>query len=196
MAGRYKSGRQPRTTALTPRKQRFVEEYLVDLNGAAAARRTGYSQVQAASRASQLLADPSIQGAISAAMLARSRKVGLKAEDVLDAIQCVLLGDPTELLEMSGGTISIRDLKTLPKNVTKAIKSVKQVQTEAGPVVTVMMHDKVQAAKLAMDHLGMNAPVKHDHSVEVQSKRERLAALLEELRGSGANRDPAGAKSG
>ena len=30
-------------TKLTPKQQRFVEEYLIDLNAAASARRAGYS---------------------------------------------------------------------------------------------------------------------------------------------------------
>ena len=43
--------------ALTAQRQRFVEEYLVDLNGTEAAIRAGYSPRSAKAQASQLLVD-------------------------------------------------------------------------------------------------------------------------------------------
>jgi phage terminase small subunit len=42
---------------LTPKQQRFVAEYLVDLNGKQAAIRTGYSAKTAEQQASRLLSN-------------------------------------------------------------------------------------------------------------------------------------------
>lgn len=50
--------------ALTPKQERFVEEYLVDLNGTQAAIRAGYSPKTANEQASAMLAKPSIQEAV------------------------------------------------------------------------------------------------------------------------------------
>lgn len=47
--------------ALRPRERQFVREYLQDLNGTAAAVRTGYSEKSAASQASRLLRKPQIR---------------------------------------------------------------------------------------------------------------------------------------
>lgn len=58
---------QAALAALTsPMHRRFVEEYPVDFNGAAAARRAGYSQKTAASQASRLLTSVNVRRAIDA----------------------------------------------------------------------------------------------------------------------------------
>ena len=68
---------------LTPKQQRFVEEYLVDLNGAAAARRAGYSAKNADNIASELLGKTQVREALAAAMEERSRRVEIDADYVL-----------------------------------------------------------------------------------------------------------------
>ncbi len=49
-------------TAMTPRQTRFVEEYLIDLSAARAARRAGYSTRSAAQRGYLLLRDKFYRG--------------------------------------------------------------------------------------------------------------------------------------
>ncbi len=51
---------------LTPKRERFVNEYLVDMNGAQAARRAGYAVGSARQTAHLLLTKPDIQDAIRA----------------------------------------------------------------------------------------------------------------------------------
>jgi phage terminase small subunit len=68
---------------LTPKQSRFVEEYLVDLNGKQAAIRAGYSANTAEVQASRLLRIVKIQVALSAAMRARSRNTEVTPDRVL-----------------------------------------------------------------------------------------------------------------
>lgn len=68
---------------LTPKQQRFVEEYLVDLNGTQAAIRAGYSAKTANEQAARLLAKVSIAGAVQTAKAVRAEKTGFDAEWVL-----------------------------------------------------------------------------------------------------------------
>lgn len=68
---------------LTPKQQRFVEEYLVDLNATQAAIRAGYSAKTANEQGSQLLVKLSITEAIAAAKAKRSEKTEITAEWVL-----------------------------------------------------------------------------------------------------------------
>lgn len=49
---------------MTPKQQKFVQEYLVDLNATAAARRAGYSEKTANKIGTQLLGKTSIQQAV------------------------------------------------------------------------------------------------------------------------------------
>ena len=69
--------------ALTAKQQRFVEEYLVDLNATQAAIRAGYSADTAKQQGSRLLTNVDVQEAIAAAMAERARRTEIKADDVL-----------------------------------------------------------------------------------------------------------------
>ena len=65
------------------KQARFVEEYLVDLNGKQAAIRAGYSAKAAEVQASRLLNFAKVRIAITAAMRARSRRTAISADRVL-----------------------------------------------------------------------------------------------------------------
>ena len=56
---------------LTPKQQRFVEEYLIDLNATQAAIRAGYSNKTAGQVGYENLRKPEIQQAVTTAKLAR-----------------------------------------------------------------------------------------------------------------------------
>ena len=68
---------------LTPRQRRFVDEYLVDLNGTQAAIRAGYSAKTAGRIAGQILKKLEIQQAISAAQVERQKRTELTADEVI-----------------------------------------------------------------------------------------------------------------
>lgn len=68
---------------LNPKQQRFVEEYLVDLCGAAAARRAGYSGNHLHQQVSALLSLPSVAVAVSRGLKERSERVKIDAAWVL-----------------------------------------------------------------------------------------------------------------
>jgi len=72
-----------KTKILKPKQQRFVEEYLIDLNATKAAIRAGYAKKGAQQQGSRLLSNVVIQAAIQQAMDKRVLRVGLKADEVL-----------------------------------------------------------------------------------------------------------------
>lgn len=69
---------------LTAKQQRFVEEYLVDLNAKQAAIRSGYSARNADKIASQLLGKYRVSAAIAAAKAERSARVAVSSDYVLN----------------------------------------------------------------------------------------------------------------
>lgn len=69
--------------ALTPKQERFVEEYLVDLNATQAAIRAGYSPKTANEQASAMLAKPSIQEAVQAQRAKVSERTMRTVADVM-----------------------------------------------------------------------------------------------------------------
>ncbi len=77
---------------MTPRKARFVEEYLIDLNATNAAKRAGYSEKTANTQGSRLLADVDIATAITEARAARTQRNEITADQVLKELGLVAFG--------------------------------------------------------------------------------------------------------
>jgi phage terminase small subunit len=71
---------------LNPKQQRFVKEYVIDLNGTQAAIRAGYSPKTANSISSQLLTKLNIQEAIAVAQKKVTDNLDITAERVLREI--------------------------------------------------------------------------------------------------------------
>lgn len=71
---------------MTPKQQRFVEEYLIDLNATQAAIRAGYSESTASEIGYENLTKPQIAEAIQAAMDERSTRTEITADYVLQSI--------------------------------------------------------------------------------------------------------------
>jgi phage terminase small subunit len=80
---------------MTPRQQRFVGEYLVDLNATQAAIRAGYKLGHARQMAAENLSKPVIADAIAAAQLARSERLELTQDHVLRGLhrEATWMGD-------------------------------------------------------------------------------------------------------
>ena len=68
---------------LNPRQQRFVEEFLVDLNATRAAIRAGYSERTAQPQGARLLSKVMVQEAVAAGMEKRSQRVEITQDSVL-----------------------------------------------------------------------------------------------------------------
>ena len=72
---------------MTPKQQRFVEEYLVDLNATQAAIRAGYSEKTARSQGQRLLTNVDIAMAIEAGQTERSERTEVTQDYVLEVIR-------------------------------------------------------------------------------------------------------------
>lgn len=72
--------------SLTDKQQRFVAEYLIDLNATQAAIRAGYSEKTANEQGNRLLANVSVAPAIQAAIKKRSERTQVDADYVLRTI--------------------------------------------------------------------------------------------------------------
>ena len=68
---------------LTEKQQRFIDEYLIDLNATQAAIRAGYSVKTAREQASQNLTKLNIQQAISEKMAERSKRTGVNQDRIV-----------------------------------------------------------------------------------------------------------------
>ena len=78
---------------MTPKQQLFVDEYLIDLNATQAAIRAGYSTRTAAETGYENLRKPHIAAAIRVATKARSERLEITADQVLQAIAKIAFAD-------------------------------------------------------------------------------------------------------
>lgn len=72
--------------ALTPKQQRFVEEYLIDFNATQACIRAGYSQKSAGAQGGENLEKPEIQQAIAEGKAKMSERTGITQDLVLNGL--------------------------------------------------------------------------------------------------------------
>lgn len=75
---------------LTPKQAAFVKEYLIDLNGAQAAIRAGFSERTARTKASQLLDLPHVKEAIEAEMAKRAERTEITQDYVITNLALVV----------------------------------------------------------------------------------------------------------
>lgn len=102
---------------LTPKQERFVAEYLVDLNATQAAIRAGYSAKTAKAQGSRMLTNVDVASAIAAGQRARGERIEATADDVLREITRLAMFDPADLITVKRPA----DIARLPENVRRAI---------------------------------------------------------------------------
>lgn len=154
---------------LTPKVLRFIDEYLVDLNGAHAAERAGYSRKTSKEIAYQLLGKPHVMEAIAAAKAARAERTEITTDRVLQELAAMAFFDPGEL-----GTYEVQspaDIAALPEALRRSI--VGWSWDRVGNF-TLKLADKPAVVALTMRHLGMLQD-KVDHT----TKGDKLPANTE-----------------
>lgn len=78
---------------LTPKQVRFIEEYLVDLNGTQAAIRAGYSPDSATVQASKMLTLPKIQEALTAKQSKRAARLEVSVDRIEKELARIAFAD-------------------------------------------------------------------------------------------------------
>ena len=107
-----KTKRRPRTIkkATLARHKRFVAEYVIDHNGARAARAAGYAKRTANVMASQLLARADVQQLVVEAEAEIRKTTKMTAEGILVGVICLNAGDRDELASSSPGPhVNVQD---------------------------------------------------------------------------------------
>lgn len=98
-----------RPDSLAPKQERFVAEYLVDLNATQAAIRAGYSAKTAYSAGQRLLKHVEIQKRVSAGKGKQLAKAEITAERVIAEIARLCLSDVRKLFNDDGSLKKPKD---------------------------------------------------------------------------------------
>ena len=139
---------------LTEKQRRFAAEYLIDLNGTQAAIRAGYSARTANEQASRMLANVSIQQAISEAMGERSKRTGVNQDRIVQELAKIAFLKITDVVDREG-----RIKENASEDDLACIESIKykHSDTETGSSTEreVKAASKLKAMELLGKHLGM-----------------------------------------
>ncbi|GAB6170072.1 terminase small subunit [Clostridium carnis] len=166
---------------LTPKQERFVEEYLIDLNATQAAIRAGYSAKTANEQGSRLLTNVSIRTCIDEAMAERSKRTGVNADRVLIELARLGFVNATDVINMDTATVK----SNANRDDTAAIAAVKvkTIPTEGGGEITereIKLYDKTKNLELIGKHLGMFKD-KLEVKGNVDIGMGKLNSILEQL---------------
>ncbi|WP_184709918.1 terminase small subunit [Comamonas odontotermitis] len=110
--------------ALTPRQQRFVDEYLVDLNGTQAATRAGYSPRTANEQAARLLANASVAAAVQAAKEKRAERVEITQDMVLKELAKIGFANMHDYMRVGPDGDPVLDFSALTRDQAAALSEV------------------------------------------------------------------------
>lgn len=128
---------------LTPKRIRFVDEYLVDLNATQAAIRAGYSPKTAYSIGFEILKKPEIQDEIAKRRGELQEETEINQERIFQEESYLAFADVRQLFDQGGGMLPIH---LLPEGVARAISSFEVVETpDGGQKIKVRLWDKGRA---------------------------------------------------
>lgn len=145
--------------ALTPKQERFVAEYLVDLNGAQAAIRCGYSPKTARVQGAKLLTLPNIAAAVAEGKARQLDKADLTASRVLEELRRLAFADPRALFDADGNLKPIQQLDAETASTIASFEVIKK-NAAAGDGVIDTVHkirtvDKTKALDSLAKHFGL-----------------------------------------
>ena len=104
---------------LTPKQERFVREYRVDVTATQAAIRAGYSKKTAQEQSSRLLSNVMFSAAIAKGQHALAEKTGVTAEKVIAELALIGFANMRDYLNLSDPEKPMVDLSNLtPERVS------------------------------------------------------------------------------
>lgn len=168
---------------LTEKQQRFVDEYLIDLNATQAAIRAGYSINNADKIGSELLGKTRVSEAISKAMAERSKRTGINQDRIVLELAKIAFVKITDVVNSDCEILTDADEADLAAIESVKVKTIPTKSGEAGIEREVKLASKLKAIELLGKHLGM-----WKDKVEVsglETERNKLDNILTQLRGDG-----------
>ena len=150
---------------LTPLQERFVSEYLTDLNAGAAARRAGYAPAYASRQGSALLADSRVQARVAERQAERRARTEVDSDFVLRRLLEEVNADAADLYDpVSGRLLPVRSWPEVwRRGLVSTIRTTtlygrgENRATEIGEQVDVVLVDRARRLELLGKHIKVNA---------------------------------------
>ena len=133
---------------LTPKQQRFCDEYLIDMNATRAALRAGYTQATAMN--GQLMEMPKIQAYLKKRTAEASKKLQVSHETLLGELMKVAFANMGDYFGDDGKIKAMNDVLDDKKS---AIWSLKVSEGKYGTTVQLRLHNKLAALEKIAKHI-------------------------------------------
>jgi phage terminase small subunit len=180
---------------LTPREQKFVSEYIIDLDATDAAVRAGLGKTRKSSTeiASRLRRKDSVAQAISVLIAQRS---GVTSSRIIEELGKLAFADVTDIVKVKNGQIVVADTDDLSPDQRASIAEISETLGEGGRTIKVKLHDKLNArdklAKvLSLYKERVEVTQTYDpNTLESARKRviDRMESMLRRMDGGGESR--------
>jgi len=155
---------------LTSKQERFIQEYLIDLNATAAYQRAGYKATGdvAAAAASRLLSNVKVQDRIQRAQIQYAKRTEVTAENILRELGRIAFSDPRRLFNADG---SLKAVIELTDDDAACLASLEVLEEFAGRgedrelvghTKKLKLWNKNNALELAGKHIGLFLN-RHEH---------------------------------
>ena len=177
---------------LSPKRQRFVDEYLIDLNGTQAAIRAGYSARTANEQAAALLAIPNVREAVEAGRRVIAERNAITQDRIRQELAKLAFADLGEIYDASGNLKPVHEMSREARAVLSGIETSTRRKPGTDEVLVirkVKRWDKVRALQLLGQDLGMFNPLEDrltalERLLEAQGIRLEVHGRLRSLNGS------------
>lgn len=165
--------------ALTEKRKRFCDEYLIDLN-ATRSYKVAYPNVKkeetAAAAGARLLRNVKVVQYISERMEERQKRTEVTQDRVIQELATIAFSKVTDYVTVQDGVVKVENTDNLTEEQIRAIAGIKEGKFG----IEVKLNDKEKALELLGRHLGM-----FKDKVEVsglEDEQSKLSELLEQRR--------------
>ena len=153
--------------ALTARQERFVEEYMIDLDAKNAAIRAGYSARSAKTLGPRLTKMKNVAARIEEEKAKRARRTGITAERVLRELAQLAFFDASKCLGMLNGDMEKMedfDASKCLGMLNGDMEKMEELERETASIaaikigkggIEIRFHDKTRALELLGRHMGI-----------------------------------------
>jgi phage terminase small subunit len=133
---------------LRERHRRFVLEYIIDLNGRAAAIRAGYGRSKAGARASEMLQRPEVQLFIRDELKAREGRTRITGDRIIREAGRIAFVDPGRIARWTPEGVELVHSDDLTEDDRAAVKTISIGGRKGKYAQRFEMHDKLRALEL------------------------------------------------
>ncbi len=165
----------------SPKQQRFIEEYMIDLNGTQAAIRAGYSLRSAQQIASEHLSKPVIMMSIATLKRERAQRLQVEGDEVLQNWVLMNRGNVADYLPDG------HPLKCMTRDqlyaITECTTTFESSEQGVGTTtVKIKLDDRLRSSDYIARHIGLFEADNRQKKAEVLTEEERDTRILAALR--------------